>query len=513
MDIDLVHMTSEELGQSLKSAQFEQSYERALRQVERICEEERVRVLRVQLLLLEDRRYDLQEQVGDNDKQWEILEDSHDELRQQLIDTESALQQAQTELKARIREMQRYKAEAQALSATISDNTKVLTEKLTLARELANLKPELEHLRSQVSTQQNNLAEKLALQRELSALQVELETERRTVQRIKSSEKSSDNDSSLAAQIEELKKELAKEKRETQKKERENRKKLMEWESQKDVLESKLEAFRTKLRSTKEQLKEAQDELEKTQTAHFKKSAELTTARVAGANPKKRPVPHFDPDMTIGTPGNGRPRANRARNGAPAEVAATASFSITPFLNRTLSILPESPSQLEKTEEEMNKTIDKIAAEADQCSPTVKEKGKLLKKALAEPTRRAKSAQPLKESTNPKANVVTQKPRLAKFVEEEDTENEPSKEIPVDEVLDKAVKRQKVLGQKITGQKKSSIFDSGDDGEPGKGKRKLGLGLRGGEGNSFGDLSFRGQGRTLTAFSPLKKDRKAAAGA
>ena len=53
------------------------------------------------------------------------------------------LQQAQTELKARVRDVEHYRTEVHALHATSSDATKLLSEKLSLSRELAVLKPEL----------------------------------------------------------------------------------------------------------------------------------------------------------------------------------------------------------------------------------------------------------------------------------------------------------------------------------------------------------------------------------
>ena len=503
-------MSSEELSQSLKSTQLEQAYERALHEAERIYDGERARVLRVQLLLLQDDNDFLQDRIAQNTGQLDSLEDGNVELRHQLQETETELLHAQGELKVRLRDVERYKAESQALSASSSDATKMLTEKLALTRELATLKPELEHLKSQTSTQSNVLAEKLSLQREVSTLQVELETEKRAVQRLKSHGKQTEEDGGSSAEIEDLRKELAKERREAQKTDRDNKKKDVEWENQKEVLEGKLEAFRNKLRSTKEQLKEAQDELEKIQSAQFAKSAELTAARAAGANPRKRNVAHFDPDMTIGTPGhgNGRP-AKRTKFVGNAKFAGPEKplFSITPFLNRTLSILPESPSQVE---ESISKHIDSIAAEAEKSkseAAKAPEKTKEPQKATAggSPKRAVKGppSQPLKETTNSKANGAVPKPRLAKVAEED--EADISKDDPPDFESDEPVKRQRVLGQK------KRMFDTESDVEPLKPQRKLGPGLRGG---GLGDLSFMTsiggkKGKSIAAFSPLKKDRQA----
>ena len=81
---------------------------------------------------------------------------------------------------------------------------------------------------------------------------------------------------------------------------------------------------------------------------------------------RKRSVAHFDPDMTIGTPGHGTGRpAKKAKNipSAKDEITIKPSFSITPFLNRTLSVLPESPSQVEAN---LSQYIDKFATEAEE---------------------------------------------------------------------------------------------------------------------------------------------------
>jgi septal ring factor EnvC (AmiA/AmiB activator) len=426
MAAELDYLTSEEIAQSIKTSHLEQVYERALREAERIYEGERVRALRVQLLLLEDENDELRERIDENDVELNKAEDNNDELRQQVEEASEELQQVQMELKARMRDVEHYRTEVNALNASSSNVTKILAEKLALSRELAILKPELEHLKSQTTTQQNLLAEKLALQHELSSVQVELENEKRAVQRIKSQPKaSSHNDSALAEEVKELEMEVAKAQREAQKSDRESRKKITEWESQKGILEGKLDAFRNKLRTTKEQLKEAQDEIEKVQAAKMAQSAELTKARLVGgaaaANPKKRRVTRFDPDMTIGTPGHGGPAAKKQR--ISVNVGEKSTFSMTPFLNRTTSILADTPEvdrqdEHDKADETMNQQIDAIVEEA--AKPKAPESPVLQKKAASKEAAAPKTKQPLKQSTTSKTNAVVKKPSLPKVTEEED---------------------------------------------------------------------------------------------
>ena len=404
------------------------------------------------------------------------------------------------------------------MNSVSSDSTKLLTEKLALAREVATLKPEIEHLRSQYALSQNVLAEKLTLQRELSTVQVELETERRAVQRTKANiSKSTEVDLKLETQIEDLKKEVAKERREAQKIERESRKQATEWESQKTILESKLDAFRNKLRSTKEQLKETQKELEENQSSKAAQRLEQVSIKSTIANPRKRQTAHFDPDATIGTPGhNGVHAAKRAKTSAVPGDKST--FSITPFLNRTVSILPDTPDADEQ-QKKLEDVEKPTKVDSEQGSPTRSKQPKP-RKAQAASTR-VKGSRVLQETkANPKANGKVRKGKnspvrkpsgLAKVTEEGDDENEEV----VDSIseLAKAAKPAVIKKQKILGQRKS-LFDEDDAEETKSRARTVGLlgasrGLRIRGGGGLGPISLGGKGKALAEFSPLKKDRRA----
>jgi hypothetical protein len=494
----LPYMSMDEIAQSFRTAQLEQAFERALRQCEEVYELERQRQLRVRILLLEDENDSLQDQVAENEIKLEDMELSSDDIRHQLVEVEAELQQAEIELRGRTRELESYKAEVISLHATNSDTSKVLREKLALDRELANMKPELEHLRSQVSTQSNLLSEKLALQREVSSLQVELETEKRAVQR-KGGKQSAEVDTESVAKIEELKKEIAKEKREATK----SKNKANQFEAQKETLENKLEAFRNKLRSTKEQLKEVQDELEQSKAAMSKPAGSMAPPKALPANSKKRPIARFDPDATIGTPG--QHVAKKAKTALPGDKSE---FSMTPFLSRTMSILPESPATAEEVEaahkqadEVLTSHIDTLAAQAKSSPPKPTEKVTASKLSTVAPmttnATKPKKAQLLQEKSN--ANATVPKPRLEKVTEETDQENtDGSSTLPA-----KEPKKQKLLGQKRT------LFD-GDDFPPTKMKPLGGLGLRGG-GMTLNKVNLLGgKTKTLAEFSPLKKDRRAA---
>lgn len=434
-------------------------------------------------------------------------------------------------------------AEIQALGNVSADSTRLLTEKLALARELSSLKPEIEHLRSSAASHQSTLAEKLQLQRELSSAQVKLETERRALQRTKAKDtKNSEDDAKLTLQLEDLRKELAKEKRESQKLEREARKQASEWEGQKAIFESKLDAFRNKLRSTKEQLKETQKELEDSQAA---RAVAQAPASQATKNPRKRSIARFDPDMTIGTPGEGPAQKRNKSTSLPGDKS---SFSITPFLNRTSTfIAPDSsddegqpstnqPSTNQPTEVTTTMQIPlQSAAPSAHNSPS--SKPQLTKKKIkgyAASNKKSKGGV-LEETSGLKANI--QPPRrstastkstssLPRVLEESDEENstaaassngqDPTSTTTIN--LSQVVKKkQKILG----GARKNLFDDDEDEGTQTKGRmgttllggmKGLGGGLRGGAGGG-GPISLSSKSKTLVEFSPLKKDWRAAAAA
>lgn len=580
--------SDEQLQAAISSAQLELDFERAKQKAEHICEDERARILRVNLLLQEYANDELKEQLDQvHDVDLKQSEDQVEDLNVRLANLEEQYRQTQIELKTCLRDIDTYQAEIDALNTATMGSTKLLTEKLALSRELSALKPELEHLRSQATSQQNALADKLSLQRELSTLQVELEQEKRTVQRLKQKQQSND-DTALEEELEELRQQLAREKKQVQKlerqtakqanqksvddaalvdeleslkqeleeakkktqhaekmleeaaktqsiadvdsaqsdqlkadlakerkalakAEREKLKKSSEWDAQKETLETKLDAFRNKLRTTKEQLKAAQDELERREQAKFAESAAATKARIAGRaasveptqNPKKRNVARFDPDMTIGTPGNGGPAAKKPRT-TLSTVGDKSTFSITPFLNRTMSILPESPNGV------MNTTINELAEEAEK--ETTKEQDKDEKSAAQpkkktatsttneQPASKAKAAKPLKEASNARTNAVVKAPALDKVVEEEDTGadsggQENSSKTAAPEVSETTTLQPKM--KKLIGSRKNIFDDDEPDGIKkvgALGKIKLGLG--------------KNKPKMLAEFSPLKKDRR-----
>lgn len=424
------------------------------------------------------------------------------------------------------------------------DSTKLLTEKLALSRELAALRPELEHLKSQAASHQNVLAEKLSLQRQLSTAQVELETEKRATQRALSREEGKqERDAKLEAQIDSLQAELAKERRERQLAERESQRVTTEFGSKKTILESRLDAFRNKLRMTKDQLKETQEELQSARaTARVQSAAtaESSAAREIVRNPRKRSLAQLDADVAFGTPGV-LPAAKKNKRGSTLP-GDKSTFSITPFLNRTTSVAPESPAEEQagigtekenEADQEGYVNLAKAMGDSPSVEPATKHSKKAPKK-VALPKKSAPTSVTKLDKTNMKG-AIGRKSKVLPSLEQVQEEDNDEDEVLVDhrtnqprdapahprmkvvESSDRASeeptfikKKRKLLGGTLG----KTLFDD-DDGELNK------AGDRGlfGRGKGFGafgrpagsvKLGVRpGSSTGFGAFSPLKRDKKA----
>ncbi|KAI9875713.1 MAG: hypothetical protein M1830_008078 [Pleopsidium flavum] len=533
-----------ELRRALETSSLEVSYEKTRRRTDIILEEEKVRRVRLQKDLIQDENDGLQEQLAQDDGRIDELEKVTKELQGQLQETDCDLRTAQGRLRGKTREVDTLKAELGALDGMSSDSAKLLTEKLALTRELSSMKPELEHLRSQTETHHSLISEKLSLQRQLSTAQVELEMEKRATQRyLAKEEKNTENEGRLELQIEELRKELALERRDRQKLEQDAQKELASWEGRKAVLEGKLDAFRNKLRTTKEQLRQTEAELSKAQTS-------ATTLTYQGdyemsmRNPRKRSASHLDIDATIGTPGV-LPTAKHGKRGSTLP-GDKSTFSITPFLNRTASVAPDTPREEQRLEHigehhEQGPTpaipTRNAPATVSTTSIPVLPKSKVSKRtATAKAATETHSLGTAKTGKiNTKAPPSRKRPgvqSLENVEEEQNDENEPPPEVPatteeipqnseaqfdshaLGEQIERKRRKRKLLG---TGLGKT-LFDD-DDGEAIKagargplgvvrGLGVLGKGALAGPKGSIrlGPASSVG---VFGSFSPLKKDKRA----
>lgn len=467
-----------------------------------------------------------------------------------------------------------------------------MTEKLELTHELSRMKPELEHLRAQITANEGLLTDKLSLQRKVSEMEVELENAKRDAKRALAKrrntmaevaqedemeslrkslskekrlhERAKETIEELQAEVDELKKasaresaaetkkveqtseaevraqelarDLSKEQKEKTKAERALQKAQADWEASKAVLDDKLTQYKSRVRTLKDRLKETETSLEEAQAAAAKAAAAAVVApKAAKAAPaakqsKKRNAGQMDPDATtLGTPGDAP--AKRVRKGA--NVGEKSSFSITPFLNRTMSVAPDSPEGEEKAEAQSD-------AEPEAASPSATT-AKAAKKKPLQPV--PSSKQNIKKPSLATATTKTTKIPLQVVEEEDEDVTSPKKTKPVAVEKEKKkpkmrkslamfatfnlepeVEKKKPKARKLGGLGKT-LFDEEDD-APNKampGGRGLFGGVAGGKmGPLVGGFGVRGSflagGRKGGVrnedgfmFSPLKKERKAGA--
>jgi DNA repair exonuclease SbcCD ATPase subunit len=442
--------------QSLLTAACELKYAQSSHLVDIISKDEDIRRLRFQIHILEDDNHELRGLLSQETDRSDAFERIVNENLARAEEAEAHAREKETDLQFREQEIHALQAEKDALQQSTEDVTAALTEKLALTRELSLLKPELEHLKAQASCTEALMTEKLSLQRELTNIQCELENAKREAKRALAKRRNTGVELAQEEQMDELRRQLAKEKRARQRaeeaaqsgegdmqhddirkqlaKERKARQKAEEqleaqdnsqvedvrkdllkekkakakleesvetlqaelerekkaaqratkkaegnaqaddeaeelrtelakekkerlrvqkaaqqaadeFEAQKATLEEKLKQFRTKLKSTKDELKETQTELATSrETAPVKKASAKKAPIATKANAKKRDAAQMDPDATtLGTPGDG-PAVKRTKKAA-AGVGDKSTFSITPFLNKTTSVIADEDDE------------------------------------------------------------------------------------------------------------------------------------------------------------------------
>ena len=414
------------------------------------------------------------------------------------------------------------------------DSTKLLTEKLALARELSSLKPEMDHLRSQTKSYEAVMAEKLSLQRQFSALQVELEMERRATQRAVAKEgKSQVEEAKSATQLESLQAELAKERKERLKIEREALRVSADWEAKQATMETRMDSLKTKLKASKDQLKEHEKELQTARAASHamasKSTASLATNNLT-RDPRKRSISRMDDDTVIGTPGDLRATKKVKRGSTMPGDKST--FSITPFLNRTASVAPDSPVEecedLAEREDDEITDPDHVAAKGLQ-GPSAGAKrltGKSKGRSAQQSTESSNTLRKAKPSTTATKAMTVRKGNKGSSLEQVDEEDQAEGPAPAAQELDPKTaqtgnpggvadssenkkRKRKMLGGVLA----RTLFDD-DDGESVKGEKSgakafttLGRAALGGpKAKQRFDIGANAGG--FGAFSPLKKDRK-----
>lgn len=110
----------EQLQLALESRTLELAYEKTCRQVEAVCDAERLRQLRVHTLLLEEDKNDLHTQFSQNDNCIDGLERFNERLQEDLEAYGGKLKSAQGELRIKSREIETLKVFAKTSTIVMS---------------------------------------------------------------------------------------------------------------------------------------------------------------------------------------------------------------------------------------------------------------------------------------------------------------------------------------------------------------------------------------------------------
>ncbi|KAH7419883.1 hypothetical protein BKA64DRAFT_651916 [Cadophora sp. MPI-SDFR-AT-0126] len=476
------------------------------------------------------------------------LQNQLDSLQKELVRERREQDKARKEVEM---ELQNQLDEAQkALTREKRGKEKARKEaEIDLQNQLEELQEEL--AREKRGKEMVYKEAEIELQNQVEELQKELAREKRGKE---SSWKGVEAE--LQSQVDKLKTELAHEKRDKERIRKETQKEIKSLQAREAVLESKLDQFRTKLRATKEELKECQAELSNTRATTTKPASSLNKA--ASTKGRKRGASEMSNDVEIGTPDGVAFRGKRApvKRGRTDQtmVGEKSMFSITPFLNRTMNITPDTPDQDANSqnleggehpgetgsrgaEQQQNEQSGRPVDDDAASTPSAHLESKTQRRAATKPStveknilRDSKASVRNKKSISKKASKAVS--TLDQVVEEEDGENEhpkvavavPSKttEEPHKLINTKASqghsgnldvedggakkKKRKLLGGSKT------LFDE-EDGEVTKRPSKVALGPprllgKGGLSSRKGLNSAVGTSSGFGVFSPLKKDRR-----
>ncbi|KAI1140547.1 hypothetical protein F5Y05DRAFT_378798 [Hypoxylon sp. FL0543] len=458
-----------------------------------------------------------------------------DELRKQLREAEKKLTAEKTE-RQRLEDQLEQEKRTRQFALQDQDSTRELE---------ADLRKKLQEVQRQLRQEKDDR----------ERLEEELQAAKLTAKKTQKNQSNSNAEDDLRSQIEELKTTLESQRKENSKIRQESQAAVAEADARNEQFEKKIEKLKTKLRETQEQLKQCQADLRKAQQSRVPVLDE--TLKITGRSQafRKRKAGDMAADdftqIEIQTPGaedntKGR-RIFKKRGLEPTLVGEKSTFSITPFLNRTKSIVEDTPKADEETPDdsivpvretevvEPTATVSVAATtevtqnettsapvESEKPKPAPKSRGRP-KKVLADATSAKKNTQPI-----PKKSLKT-KNSIEKVVEEandDNRENQPkpaepaepvektttvkfSFDLPQDESTSSGVngeqpkkKKRKVLGSTKT------LFDE-DEGEapPARKPSKVQLGAK--RALSKAPLAVKRNAFANTAsFSPLKRDRR-----
>jgi benzoyl-CoA reductase/2-hydroxyglutaryl-CoA dehydratase subunit BcrC/BadD/HgdB len=102
-------LISQQMKQELQSQKLELAYEKSTRGIDVTCEAEKLRQMRVKAMLCEDVNDDLQDQLAQDDTRFDELQNTQEELQNQLEVSTKDFERVRADLRLRDREIESLK--------------------------------------------------------------------------------------------------------------------------------------------------------------------------------------------------------------------------------------------------------------------------------------------------------------------------------------------------------------------------------------------------------------------
>lgn len=495
---------------SFQTAYLEKEYENTLGHTVHLLDCEKIRIQCMEKLFLMFENDGLQSQL---DQANELIKTAAaSDAWNQLHESRKEIKALQAIVQASSHEIEGLQKELASLRGNYSlEHNKLFEEKARLAKDLSTAQEELEKLKMHSASRTALLVGQEDLEKRLKSAETQLEHEKNAHERAQTKiSRQAEEITTLSGQLEKTREELVEESRTRERQQQSMDHKRLDWETERARFEAKLESLEKKLRSTEDRLQESRDEFQR-HRGHKRKDEGSDPAAWTHKIPLQGAAAHhFNPDLTIATPGAVQVREKTKRSSAlPGDKS---NFSITPFLNRTNQNL-DSPMTSADEMDELDTVIlnDKIGTPSTSVGTfEAKNKERRLDKILAvqgPPRDRGQRFPDSHRKVSPEVSVKGVSSKLSRNIDNEQQLTGPN-------TLHNKFSSQlaaKPKRRRLGAQRDKNIFDDDDDdlSEPRQPVRKLAI--HGGlpSSTSAGDRLRQNRGFDISVgFSPLKRDKR-----
>ncbi|KAA8643779.1 uncharacterized protein ATNIH1004_010553 [Aspergillus tanneri] len=317
---------------ALRTAHFEKEHQNTLAKTAQILNAEDTRLKRVEYLLV---------QFENENLRWQL-----DQVNLDLAKALNGESEARRDFGIACDEIDNLRATSRGLSNEIK-SLQLAADNVRLSKELRSMQSEMENLKAQNSSSQAFFLEKKSLERQFHSLELELESEKSAHKRTLARESQQGKEiGALNSLLEEERKRRAEEERTQSHRKLNIHQQGPERAAQEPVLEEKGVLGRNQASAKGRPKATLNGNQWPRHSSNAKDSGNHTTQ--SRMNFAQQAASHFNPELTIATPGAFNSRDKKKK--ASALPGDKSSFSITPFLNRTNGP-QESPISSDGTDE------------------------------------------------------------------------------------------------------------------------------------------------------------------